>query len=221
LRASADPPITVVYVHAYPGYAMNLYAGTGQRTSRQSHSASTRRLDRELAYGPDRNLPALLGWLRTVAQETTRGTRLASRPGIGVDQGSCAICLCGDFDDPPAMRFELRSDRGPISSISQGDGRQGQAGNVGGAGERYAVHAEAPEFPYAGPPWPLGALALTRQPRQTLDRVAVVPPSGPRRRRHRQRRTGLRPPPQIRPTRSAPSQQHQPGPARRVCRRAA
>jgi hypothetical protein len=39
-----------------------------------------------LAYGPDRNLPTLLGWLRTVAQETTRGTRLASRPGIGVDQ---------------------------------------------------------------------------------------------------------------------------------------
>ena len=23
-----------------------------------------------LAYGPDRNLPTLLGWLRTVAQET-------------------------------------------------------------------------------------------------------------------------------------------------------
>jgi hypothetical protein len=33
-----------------------------------------------LVYGPDRNLPTLLGWLRTVAQETAGPTRLAMCP---------------------------------------------------------------------------------------------------------------------------------------------
>jgi hypothetical protein len=69
-------PVTGVYVHAYPALRWNLYADTDQPTSRRSHSASTRRLDRELTYGPDRNLPTLLGWLRMIAPGDRRGTDL-------------------------------------------------------------------------------------------------------------------------------------------------
>jgi hypothetical protein len=87
------------------------------RRLRYAHSIGCHSVDGIfLAYGPDRNLPRLLGWLRTIGQET-RDTRLASRPVIGLDQVMIDI-NDGSRDVRPWAQTHPESDRTTVSSGS-------------------------------------------------------------------------------------------------------